>query len=158
MAVKVFSCPGYCGSDSSSSLSGRCPHFPIVDWGISKQRTLHSSGNLIGRLEARKRQLRRRELWGVSRALQANVRPGVAATSLPASSLGCSGPGGARPLSRRRSPHHEAWDTIPTAPPLCIFLHDHPSCLLFGDDFWRGYRRRKESLSFFFFFLSSIIQ
>lgn len=35
-----------------------------------------------------------REPWGVSKVLQANVSPGVGATSLPASFRGLSGPAG----------------------------------------------------------------
>lgn len=66
--------------------------------------------------------------------LQVNVSPGVDATSLPASFRGQSGPAGEQPLSGMRSQHHEARDAVASALYLCIF-----PCLLFGDDFWRGW-------------------
>lgn len=91
MAVKAFSYLGFCVVLIPDFQPLRhVSHSPTVDWGISKQRTLHSPGNLTERLEARKRELRRKELWGVSRVFQAYVR--VGATSLPASSPGRSRP------------------------------------------------------------------
>lgn len=53
-------------------------------------------------------------------------------------------------LSRMRSQHCEAWDTITSAPSLCTFLQNHPSLVFcLGDDFWRGIRK-KEGIFFFF--------
>lgn len=76
--------------DSISSSQTVLSSAPMLAREFPKQGTLHSSGNLIWRLEAGQRQWRRRreELWGVSRALRAEMSPGVGATSLPAAPLG----------------------------------------------------------------------
>lgn len=56
-----------------------------------------------------------------------------------------SGPGREWLLSRMRSQHHEAWDTLASAlAPLHLSVESSFPCLLFGDVFWRGF--------FFFFF------
>lgn len=55
MAVKVFCCPGFL----IPSLQSGLPPASVSTVEFPKQRARHSSGNLIWRLEARERQLRK---------------------------------------------------------------------------------------------------
>lgn len=81
--------------------------------------------------------MRRKEPWGVSRALQTEVSPGVGATSLLAAPRAGVAQRGASEQDEATAPRGLRCHHFSPAPP---HLSVEPSCLrlLFGDDFRRG--------------------